>query len=461
MTTASELFKSHRSVLVAPAGCGKTELICRAISVGNSRRELVLTHTHAGVDALRRRTKKLGLRPGSIEVQTIAGFALKLAGSYPALSGWKETQPTGKAWEGVYLAAATVLRTRAGKKIVSASFSGSFVDEYQDCGVDQHDLVLSLAEILPCRILGDPLQSVFGFKNAPVVPWTTVLTDFSPLPDLSTPHRWTGKNEQLGQWLLDVRPALLNGQPVDLLNAPLLRVRPEPATLIVSAKKLASLPGSSVVLRKWEKDAHGFSKSLSGLFGSMETIDCTDLLNLCKKLDKCDRISAMKALVEFAPEVMTNTGTLLADVKTKLDASKPVVPIGKAQRAIARLLQMADDDFSAGRDFLEAMAMIEGVSVYRRELFSELRKVLSDRQSNELFEDVGWAARDRSRRYGRRQEPNVVSRPLLVKGLEYEHAMICKPSEFNANELYVSITRASTTLTIAVPAGTTTMSYSA
>jgi hypothetical protein len=39
------------------------------------------------------------------------------------------------------------------------------VDEYQDCSLDQHELICLLSEILPCRILGDPLQGIFSFTN--------------------------------------------------------------------------------------------------------------------------------------------------------------------------------------------------------------------------------------------------------------------------------------------------------
>lgn len=38
--------------VVAAAGCGKTEQIVKATGHGEGRR-LILTHTHAGVDALR------------------------------------------------------------------------------------------------------------------------------------------------------------------------------------------------------------------------------------------------------------------------------------------------------------------------------------------------------------------------------------------------------------------------
>jgi hypothetical protein len=37
----------------------------------------------------------------------------------------------------------------------------------------------------------------------------------------------------------------------------------------------------------------------------------------------------------------------------------------------------------------------------------------------------------------------VVSRPLLVKGLEYDHVIILNPERHTAQELYVALTRGS------------------
>jgi len=42
----------------------------------------------------------------------------------------------------------------------------------------------------------------------------------------------------------------------------------------------------------------------------------------------------------------------------------------------------------------------------------------------------------------------VVSRPLLVKGLEYDHVIILNPEKYSAQELYVALTRGSKSVTI-------------
>ena len=47
------LAQASSGFVESPAGCGKTEAIVRTVGKYCGGRQLVLTHTHAGVDALR------------------------------------------------------------------------------------------------------------------------------------------------------------------------------------------------------------------------------------------------------------------------------------------------------------------------------------------------------------------------------------------------------------------------
>ena len=78
-----------------------------------------------------------------------------------------------------------------------------------------------LAELLPCRILGDPLQGIFDFGANEPVDWQRDIDSFfEPLPGLETPWRWDGHNPSLGEWLLGVREKLVAGEEIDLRGAP-------------------------------------------------------------------------------------------------------------------------------------------------------------------------------------------------------------------------------------------------
>jgi superfamily I DNA/RNA helicase len=53
------------------------------------------------------------------------------------------------------------------------SYSGIIVDEYQDCPIDAHRLIAALKAPMPCRVLGDELQAIFGFRDE-LVDWSNV-----------------------------------------------------------------------------------------------------------------------------------------------------------------------------------------------------------------------------------------------------------------------------------------------
>src|SRR5690349_20960455 len=133
MGDPAALASADRASVEAPAGTGKTQLIARAVSLGTGRPQLILTHTHAGVDALRRRMMKLGIPSSRYRLNTIAGWALRYAAAYPGMSSLPTPEPRGDEWNAVYSAAARVIRSRSVREVIAASYSGAYVDEYQDC----------------------------------------------------------------------------------------------------------------------------------------------------------------------------------------------------------------------------------------------------------------------------------------------------------------------------------------
>ena len=190
----------------APAGCGKTEAIVRTVGGYCADTQLVLTHTHAGVDALRQRFRDRRVPAARYHVDTIAGWAWGWVRKYPASAGYCASADFVD-WNAVYAGMTGLLRKKFVRQGVVNSYAGVIVDEYQDCTVPMHQLILGLKELLPCRVLGDDLQGVFGFREDPLVTWSAVQEDFaSSLGQLQTPYRWMrAGNSRLGEWLLGTR----------------------------------------------------------------------------------------------------------------------------------------------------------------------------------------------------------------------------------------------------------------
>jgi len=292
MHNLPEVFASKsRALVIAPAGCGKTEIIAKAVACQEEGRQLILTHTHAGVKSLRDRLRKLGVSSQRYAIDTIAGFALKYAISFPKSSGLPEFLPSKHDWNTVYPAGTRVLSSRVGRRIIGASYAGLYVDEYQDCTLIQHKLIMSLADVLPCRIVGDPLQGIFGFGGNVLIDWfQDVLPYFDKLPEPRVPWRWHG-NPALGTWLLKVRDCLVRGEPVDMRSAPAgakWRQLSVPSHISQCRVCLGILgdPGSVAAIHRLPHQAHNLAQKLRGRYTSMEEIEGRDLLKWSERLER-------------------------------------------------------------------------------------------------------------------------------------------------------------------------------
>src|SRR5260370_22578436 len=100
------LAEARRGFDTAGAGCGKTEAIAMAVNAGDHGRQLILTHTHAGVRALRQRLEKYKTPKGRYHLDTLPRGALTHAVHYPQLSGLQDKETSRASWRQVYTGAA-------------------------------------------------------------------------------------------------------------------------------------------------------------------------------------------------------------------------------------------------------------------------------------------------------------------------------------------------------------------
>lgn len=62
--------------------------------------------------------------------------------------------------------------------------------------------------------------------------------------------------------------------------------------------------------------------------------------------------------------------------------------------------------------------------------------------------EAAWQVRSRTRMVGRRHPRCAVGTTLLVKGLEFDHAVVLNPEDLDARNLYVAMTRGAKSLTV-------------
>ncbi len=450
MVDPTEFAQARRGYVIAAAGCGKTELIADAVAAKPDERALVLTHTHAGVGALRTRLRSKGINPRSVNVETLTGFALRFAAAYPQTSGWAGTMPTGTEWAKVQVGAQRFLGTKTGRAVLRASFSGVYVDEFQDCTEGQHRLVDALAAVLPTRLLGDPLQGIFGFAGK-LVDWDKVRRTYDDVGSLTVPYRWRATNPELGEWLLDARQRLLAGIEPDWSSAQVHVGGCRDAEQVLACGRFRTTP-SVVAIRKWPRDEQAIASKLGGAFSSMETIDSKDLFETARRFDQASGAALAVATIDLAAQCMTNTGSHLKSARTRLEQGMATRPrVGSANAgAVQALNHVATTGHSAVPEALKVIAELPNVRVYRHELLEESVRALRSRRtdSEQTLEQVAWRLRDDARRRGRTVPTRVVSRTLLVKGLEFDHALVLDANELSTEELYVAITRPRFSLTV-------------
>ena len=105
--TPEELVKiesKYNVAIIAPAGHGKTEMVADMVA-GFSGKQLVLTHTNAGVDAIQKRLSKRKVDTHKYTILTIAAFCNRWGYSYHWTSKMDATlSPSNKEAQKQYYA---------------------------------------------------------------------------------------------------------------------------------------------------------------------------------------------------------------------------------------------------------------------------------------------------------------------------------------------------------------------
>lgn len=453
-----------KGYVIAPAGYGKTHLIALAVRA-SSGRQLILTHTFAGVNSIKAKMAALGVAASKYQVDTIASWALRLCLAYPKTSGWKVENPTSKQWNKLYECCSGLLGKNFIRQAVAATYVGVYVDEYQDCSDLQHTLVCALAEFLPSRILGDPMQAIFDFNEGNPVDWgMSVYPSFTCLGQLEIPWRWEkAGNPKLGAWLKAARKKIEQGQKIDLLDErppSVVRVHTDPEYLsskqYSSLCNLLNLDESVIALHGGDQQSknktHLLARSMSGRFSSIEEVEGKNLHSFVKKFVAAKTVQAGFLLaVEFAKKCFTG----VADALTAGTRRGEVANLRKGTK-YPLILKAANDYLNEPtsshlKAFFLALKTNPETSAYRRDLLYRFLNVLKmhvDGEGATLAEAANMYQRE-MRHTGRPiSHKKLIGTTLLVKGLEYDHAVILDADALNAKDLYVAMTRGSKSLTI-------------
>lgn len=452
-----DLLAIDRGTVTAPAGCGKTHLIAEALTRhGGNKPILVLTHTNAGVVALRGRLDNASVPSKAYRLSTIDGWAMRLISTFPQRSGHdpdllKLARP-GTDYPNIRVAAAKLLKANHIGDVLQASYARLIVDEYQDCSIRQHAVVGYAAQTLPTCVLGDPMQAIFGFGGDDLATWDDVCGYFPLAGELATPWRWINAgSEPLGEWLLQVRGTLLKGESVDLRTAPegvswvqldgkndherrlnAARVRPPAADGRVLIIGDSTSPDSQ----------RRFASQTPGAV-AVEAVDLKDLVAFARRFD-LDSPSALQELAEFAQSVMRNVGA--ADFLQRVQSIQRGTARNEPTEAEGIAIAFVrDPSHRRAVNVLVELGKQAGVTAHRPAVLRACIKALQLCEGTEglSFHDAAIRMREQNRLVGRPLPKRAVGSTLLLKGLEAEVAVILNAGALDARNLYVAMTRGS------------------
>jgi superfamily I DNA/RNA helicase len=450
MTEAADLFALGNASVVAPAGHGKTEIIARVAALW--QRALILTHTHAGVHAIRARLKRLGVPHARVSVDTIAGWSMRYAHAFPGIAQPPEGTPQGAQWDQLYRGATLALGVKAVREVVAASYDRILIDEYQDCGGLQHELAVALSAIVPTLIFGDSMQGIFEFAGATLSWDHQIHARFPFAGTLETPHRWAGKNPALGQWIAETREKLMRGEEIDLTDPRIsYRESTDAFDMATLFEGIDGKEGSFAAIHCHKNICYNLAKAARGGYQAIEEIAANRLREFATAWDQATdgqgRFRAIMKLVEDCFHIKKIVEGEAVDpedtaVYTALRKLTPGLANGNGAEAAVHFLAMSRKR--------------PNWKLFRSELWRDAERVAVEVAAGraESMEIAAGSVRQRVSNSGRKLHKRTVSTPLLLKGLEFDHVVIPDATHF-ANErlaqaklFYVAISRATRSLTI-------------
>jgi DNA helicase-2/ATP-dependent DNA helicase PcrA len=254
-----------------------------------------------------------------------------------------------------------------------------------------------------------------------------------------------------------VRQKLINGEAIELTKAP-------PSVTWVAlgggddhARKLraAATPAREVnggVLiigdGKRPESQRQIASQTPGAI-TVEAVDLRDLVRFAKELDLRKPGNALLTSIYFAASVMTNVGA-----ENLIQRLKSLVA-GTARTEATQLEQIALTFLGAPSvnnllELFEAIGKEAGVRTHRPVVLRSCIKALQacDIEAEDGFYNAVLRMREENRLAGRPLPRRAVGSTLLLKGLEAEVVAVLETDLLDAKNLYVALTRGSTSVVV-------------
>jgi DNA helicase-2/ATP-dependent DNA helicase PcrA len=454
----------QRGLVIAPAGCGKTHLITETVQVTQPKPYLVLTHTTAGVAALKKRLRQFRVSNKDAHVATIDGWSLSIANKFPATCHVTANPKIPKYfYPDLQNTVCAYLQAGHLNEILAASYSRLLVDEYQDCGAKQHEMICELSQVIPTIVFGDPLQAIFDFAG-PLPAWEEeVKQSFPPVLTLDRPYRWENAGTPaLGEWILSIRQDLLAGKRVDLRSCGSHVTwsqlsgdyRSDTQTAVQTQYRLREQLAAHETLlvigdSKDRNSRHSFARSVIGV-DVVEPVDMSEIISAARAMDNIEPGRILNLVLTIGESMMTSVGKteVIRRVGT-ITAGRNRMPPTEVEAAAIKVMTTETRESVLG--LIESLERSPGAKIYRRSALNAMKATLlkAIQSPDKSITEIASSVIEQRRHYGdRRVLSRAIGSTLLLKGLESDHAFIIDATPMDAKNLYVALSRGAKSITV-------------
>lgn len=462
MTDLNLFLSQCQSMIVAPAGYGKTHSIAECINICSGQKTcLILTHTHAGIASLKEKLQFIQSSNSNYELATICGFTLNIAQAYH--QDRKDFPDIENSPNDYYrFAIETSIRILKAKPIYSTlqlKYSHVIVDEYQDCSILQHKFIKVLSQYIPTHILGDPLQSIFKFDGACADLNNIEQMEgfFNNKQTLETPWRWKkNKCEGLGNDLKNIREKLENNKIINIdeyKNISTLYADSgslyQHGTLYSKLLWREIFNNQSLLVIHPKSESKNFRLKIIKSYPKLrliEALDDKDFYTYSSAFDSANKKNILALILRlsrkvFKKTVIDNWFNNSDKLKTKRNINDKAISL-----IIKNYIGILERDINPINiyNFLYYIHHLPENACYRTELMNDIYKALKKAQTDKItISDAIKQNRDILRQIGRKVEGRCIGTTLLTKGLEFDTVVVLNFQEFeDRNNFYVAITRA-------------------
>lgn len=473
----------ERGLLIAPAGHGKTTAIADCLlQCPEGSCHLVLTHTHAGIASLRMKFKEKNVPTNRYQLETITGFAQQYVLSFIGNSQLPQ-EDNKEYFPRVVELCTSILDSKVVQIILKASYKSVFVDEYQDCSYNQHQLILQIGKNMPVHLLGDPLQGIFSFEKTPMVNLDADLNGFVRFNLLAHPWRWDKTNRSLGDKILSMRKNLENHMPIDLTKMegeglyveyynPILNIYDQ--NFLKTLRKIVKIHMSESFLVIYpsyhEKNKYGYD-NLRGIlrdrielksvidFGNynfklLDAIDAKVFYSSASKIDefinKCQQGRRI-AKIKWMYEIMETLHFSKTELKLWFNPDKNSLKKKQKDKAIKgkqlKTLVECYDNSPCLQSFMDVLNFVYELTASKcqhKDIYYEIKHTYQIAMSEKIsMLEAMRQRKNQIRHMGKRVEGHCIGTTLLTKGLEFDTVVLYKADKFeDAKNFYVAISRA-------------------